>query len=415
MSDNKDLLEGPDRAPLSVNNRSEPWKPEIVEVIYGLLYRDDLAMAALVTAIEKLEKQEGPVVYVELLYLLTHMRFEADEAGDHWKSVIDHQGELERAVGYPVDLSVALVSYFVHVSGKLKNPKLMELKLFEETRDSAYKDGLTGLHNFRFFQEFLGWEVKRCERNGGEFSIALGDLDNFKTFNDRFGHDAGNQALKAVAKVLQEGGRDQDVAARYGGEEFVLIMPGTSKDDAGQMADRICLAIAELDLEQSGANVGVTMSVGIASYPEDALAPEDLIRCADRAMYTAKAKGKNQSQLYGSNRRAFRRVQVELEGEIRALTDESFPFSTLDVSERGLRLKSKQPLDLNSMVEFALRLPGHSEEVKAYARVVRVYEKQGGTHQMALSIVDIDNDENRLLSTYLRAQTALVSVEHDSD
>ena len=77
------------------------------------------------------------------------------------------------------------------------------------------------------------------------------------------------------------------------------------------------------------------MSLGVASYPADAGASEDLVRCADRAMYTAKAKGKNQAQLYGANRRALRRVQVELTGEIRTLKDESLPFSTLNISERA--------------------------------------------------------------------------------
>ena len=326
MSPDESLLEGSDWAQ-TYQEGPLPWKPEIVEVIYGLLYRDDLGIAPLVAALEQLEEQEGPAVYVELLHLLTHMRFEPAEAHEHWEAVIRHRQELEDAVGYEMDLSVGLVSYFVQVSRKLKNPKVIELKLFEETRASAYKDELTGLHNFRFFQEFLGWEVKRCERSAGEFSIAMGDLDNFKSYNDRFGHDAGNDALQAVGKALQEAGRDQDVAVRYGGEEFVLIMPETSKEDAGRVADRVCRAIAKLELSTSHSKNGVTMSLGVASYPADALEPEALIRCADRAMYTAKAKGKNQAQLYGANRRALRRVHVELKGEIRVFKDESLPFS----------------------------------------------------------------------------------------
>ena len=392
-----------------------PWKPEIVEVIYGVLYGDDRGNKPLVAALRELEEQEGPAVYVELLYLLTHMRFEPDEALEHWEAVIRHRQELEDAVGYEVDLSVGLVSYFVQVSCKLKNPKVIELKLFEETRASAYKDELTGLHNFRFFQEFLRWEVKRCERSGGGFSIAMGDLDNFKAYNDRFGHDAGNAALQAVGTALQEAGREQDIAVRYGGEEFVLIMPETSKDDAGRIADRVCSAIAELGSSPSHPKRGVTMSLGVASYPADALAPEGLIRCADRAMYTAKAKGKNQAQLYGANRRALRRVAVELKGEIRALKEESLPFSTLNISERGLRLAAKEPLELNSMVEFVLHLPGHKEGVKAFGRVVRVYDEEDGAYQMAFSIMDIDTREYMALTRYLRMQAVMASEESDSD
>jgi len=406
MSNNKNVSKDLSRSPVHLDSGPEPWKPEIVEVIYGLLYQDDLGVEAFLAALRELEEQEGSIVYVELLYLLTHMRFDPDEAEDHWRAVIEHRKELEKAVGYAMDLSVALVSYFVQVSGKLKNPKVMELKLFEETRASAYKDELTGLHNFRFFKEFLRWEVKRCERSGGEFSIAIGDLDNFKAYNDQFGHDSGNQALQAVGRALHEAGRDQDVAVRYGGEEFVLVMPETSKEDAGRVADRVCRMIAELELSPSRPSERVTMSLGVASYPADALAAEALIRCADRAMYTAKAKGKNQSQLYGANRRALRRVQVELEGEIRVLKEESIPFSTLDVSERGLRLKAKESLEMNSMVEFVLNLPGHAQGVKAYGRVVRVYDKEAGAYQMALAIMDIDSREYMALTRYLRTEAS---------
>ncbi len=410
MSPDESLLEGSDRAQ-TYREGPLPWKPEIVEVIYGLLYRDDLGIAPLVAALQELEEQEGPAVYVELLHLLTHMRFEPEEAHEHWEAVIRHRQELEDAVGYEMDLSVGLVSYFVQVSRKLRNPKVIELKLFEETRASAYKDELTGLHNFRFFQEFLGWEVKRCERGAGEFSIAMGDLDNFKSYNDRFGHDAGNDALQAVGRAIQEAGRDQDVAVRYGGEEFVLIMPETSKEDAGRVADRVCRAIAKLELSPSHSKNGVTMSLGVASYPADAVEPEALIRCADRAMYTAKAKGKNQAQLYGANRRALRRVHVELKGEIRVFKDESLPFSTLDISERGLRLKLTEQLELNSMVDFALNLPGHSEPVRAYGRVVRVHDEEDGAYEMALHIMDIDSREFLALTRYLRTQASPASDE----
>ena len=411
MSAEKDLQKGRDPGSVYLGTGPEPWRPEIVEAIYGLLYRENSSVDRLVADLQEMERREGPIVYVELLYILCHMRFEPGEAREHWEAVIHHREELEDALGYTVDLSVALVSYFVHVSGKLLNPKLIELKLFEETRASAYKDELTGLHNYRFFQEFLRWEVKRCERSGGEFSIAIGDLDNFKDYNDRFGHEAGNQALQAVGRALQRAGRDQDVVVRYGGEEFVLIMPTTSKDDASRVADRVCRAIAGLEVSPSDPSRGVTMSVGVASYPADALAPEALIRCADRAMYTAKAKGKNQIQLYGANRRALRRVHVEVEGEIRVLEAESLPFSTLDISERGLRFRAKRSLSMDSMVEFVLKLPGHRQGVKAYGRVVRVSESDDGDYEMALEIMDIDTREFSALTRYLSRQASTASGE----
>ena len=403
MSADHDLAERSTDVSWPIDHGPEPWRPEIVEALYGILYRNGAGVDRILADVQEMESREGPIVHVELLHLLSHIRFEPDEAREHWNQIIHHRAELEEAVGFPMDLTVALVSYFVHVSGKLRNPKVIELKLFEETRASAYKDELTGLYNFRFLQEFLRWEVKRCDRGGGEFTIMMGDIDNFKDFNDRLGHAVGNDAIQSVGEALQSVGRDQDVAVRYGGEEFVLVMPETSKDDAGRVADRVCSTIAGLELSASQPADGVTMSIGVASFPGDALSPEDLLRCADRAMYTAKAKGKNQVQLYGANRRALPRVEVVLEGEIRSLKERSLPFSTVDVSERGLRFTAEEALSLDSMVEFVLNVPGSRGGVRGHGRVVRVFERDG-LHQMALSIIDLDKREYTALTRYLRGQ-----------
>ena len=190
-------------------------------------------------------------------------------------------------------------------------------------------------------------------------------------------------------------------------------MPEISKEDAGRVADRVCQAIADLEVSASHPNRGVTMSIGVASYPGDALESEALIRCADRAMYTAKAKGKNQAQIYGANRRALRRVQVEVEGEIRVLDAQSLPFSTLDISERGLRFRAKTSLEMNSMVEFVLKLPGHRQGVKAYGRIVRAYAAEDGFYEMAIEIMDIDTREFLALSRYLNKQAAKPSGESE--
>ena len=179
-----------------------PWRPELTETIYSLLYRDDLGLDRLVVEFDELAENEGAAVYSELLYLLSHIRFEEADAALHWHAVIRHRQEMQDALGSEVALSVALVSYFVQVNRQLQNPKLIELKVFEETRASAYRDEFTGLHNFRFFQEYLKWEMSRSERHGGYFSIAMGDIDNFKDYNDRHGHNQGNTTLQTVATML---------------------------------------------------------------------------------------------------------------------------------------------------------------------------------------------------------------------
>ena len=107
-----------------------PWRPELTESIYSLLYRDDLGLDRLVAELEDLAREEGLMVYSELLYLLSHIRFDEEAAERHWREVIRHRKEMEEGLGSEVDVSVALVSYFVQVNRQLRNPKLIELKVF---------------------------------------------------------------------------------------------------------------------------------------------------------------------------------------------------------------------------------------------------------------------------------------------
>jgi len=379
-----------------------PWRPELTEAIYSLLYTHAGGLDRLVAEVELLAQGEGPAVYAELLQLLTHIRFADADAEHHWKEVIRHRGGMEAALQSDVDLAVALVSYFVQVNRRLQNPKLIELKVFEETRASAYRDELTGLHNFRFFQEYLGWEVHRCERHGGSFCIVMGDIDNFKDYNDRFGHNQGNATLQSVGQTLVSAGREEDVVARYGGEEFVIIMPATSKDHAVTAAERVREAVADLELSADDPLHRVTISLGVANYPVDATSPDDLIRCADRAMYIAKARGKNQVQLYGANRRAHRRINAVIDGEYRVFEKEARPFSTLDVSERSLRISVDRMVPEGTTLDFTLMLPEHGQRVRALGRVLRTEDAEDGGHRMVLTIVDISPRAHLTLKQYLR-------------
>ncbi len=180
-------------------------------------------------------------------------------------------------------------------------------------------------------------------------------------------------------------------------------MPETSKDDAAVVADRICEAIGGLELSADDSMHRVTMSFGVANYPLDAVTTDDLIRCADRAMYIAKARGKNQVQIYGANRRAHRRIDTVVEGEYRVFEEESRPFSTLDISERSLRVNVDRPVPVNSLVEFTLILPDNDQKVSALGRVIRADQHGQDTYELAIYIVDIASGEHITLKRYLRA------------
>ncbi|PRF27306.1 sensor domain-containing diguanylate cyclase [Burkholderia multivorans] len=160
----------------------------------------------------------------------------------------------------------------------------------------ARTDGLTGLNNRRSFGEVLDREWRRARRVRSVFSLLFVDVDRFKAYNDTYGHQAGDDALAAVARCIGENiRRPADVAARYGGEEFVVLLPDTAENGAAQIAERIRIAIDALGLEHVGSEFGrVTASIGLASWkPEQDVEPDAIIKAADEALYYAKATGRN--------------------------------------------------------------------------------------------------------------------------
>jgi len=164
-------------------------------------------------------------------------------------------------------------------------------------RRLAHLDGLTEIPNRRSFDETLAWEWRRVERSGGKVALLLVDIDHFKQYNDRYGHAAGDECLREVARVLNESNaRPGDFAARYGGEEFAVILPETTVSGAAHVGDRLRGAVAALRLSVAGETdlAQVTISVGVAAvHPGSATTPAALIEAADRALYSAKAQGRN--------------------------------------------------------------------------------------------------------------------------
>jgi diguanylate cyclase (GGDEF)-like protein len=160
----------------------------------------------------------------------------------------------------------------------------------------AISDGLTGIHNHRHFQETLKSSVSRAGRYGETFCLLMMDLDHFKAVNDTVGHQQGDEVLRSVAGALRGCSRDSDYLARYGGEEFVMLLPQTSLNEARNMAERICTQVRRID---AGApDLKVSMSIGVASYPDSAADSDGVLHAADAALLRAKARGRNRVCLY---------------------------------------------------------------------------------------------------------------------
>jgi diguanylate cyclase (GGDEF)-like protein len=163
-------------------------------------------------------------------------------------------------------------------------------RLFRQVQTQAMTDALTGLYNHGYFQERLDRETKLADRNNDQVSLILLDLDHLKHINDTHGHRTGDAALCHVASIMKSTVREVDVCARYGGEEFVVILPGCDRASAIEVAERLRQSISSTPL---GIAEQVTASIGVATYPSGAKNKEELIEMADRAMYLAKAAGRN--------------------------------------------------------------------------------------------------------------------------
>ena len=160
--------------------------------------------------------------------------------------------------------------------------------LLEEIRHIAAVDGLTGIANRGTFQSVLGQEIARSRRSGTPVGLALLDLDHFKRLNDTHGHQTGDAVLRKVARVLDQCSRSFDTPARYGGEEFAIVLPSTSREEAAAVAERLRLGIMEAGIEPA-----VTVSIGVACFPDDAPDGDELVRAADEALYASKRAGRD--------------------------------------------------------------------------------------------------------------------------
>ena len=175
-------------------------------------------------------------------------------------------------------------------------------RLHAEVKRMALTDVISGLANRRAFDEKLEAELIRASRYHHPLSLIILDLDSFKEYNDRWGHPAGDVRLREIADLLRLNVRDPDLAARYGGEEFAVILPNTSKLGAIRLAERLRQSAEESAPRtngSSGALAGYTISLGVATFPDDAMAIEELLLMADNAELMAKRLGKN--QVYAAN------------------------------------------------------------------------------------------------------------------
>ena len=190
---------------------------------------------------------------------------------------------------FPPELLDVLHILTAQAATSIENARLFEL---------ATTDGLTKLYVHRYFQLLLDQEMQRSRQHNKPFALIMMDIDNFKAFNDTYGHQLGDEVLRSVARTVKKISSVEDILARYGGEEFVMILPEMDAQQAMITAEKIRASIEELEISHEPKKLHVTISLGVSTYPEHAGGKEALIHAADAALYTSKRNGKNLVSLF---------------------------------------------------------------------------------------------------------------------
>ena len=245
------------------------------------------------------------------------------------------------------------------------------LRNYQRARELATRDGLTGAYNRHQLAEAIDREIARAERHGGGVSLLMLDLDHFKRVNDRFGHPAGDRALRRVVAILERRLRGSDLIFRYGGEEFAVLLPATGPEAALTVArELVALMRSDDRLRPSSSDPEpVTVSIGVAAHPEDAAGREALIACADQALYRAKQDGRDRAVAFAQL--AELRAATERLGD--SLADRPLEAPGLEASE-ALRDHGLRVAELAMVLADDLALPG---EQRSNLRIAAVYHDLG--------------------------------------
>ncbi len=367
------------------------------DALLVLLAEDALNTERLTERLDRLASETGVSAHAALLLLLTGLAFEEDAARSHWESILEHRHALSLAVQREVGLRTALIDYFVNANRRLARPCLIDVSLSEPGLESGESDPLTGLAADRAFRAAVQSELRRAKRYGQRVSVALFDLDRFGAVNERGGKLVGDRVLRETAMLLHNKIRDIDLAARPAEDEFALLLPETDREGGVLVAERFR---AEVEAhfrrrEVAGSPAELTVSAGVAAYPDDARNPEDLLSRSAQALYRAKASGKNLVQAWRPERRRLLRCDLAGEGiEVEVLGGRDLSAArAADLSVDGILFDSPEPIDVGEEIELRLAAPG-GESVRVQGRVVRLEEVPppatpddlGGPHRFEIGV-----------------------------
>jgi diguanylate cyclase (GGDEF)-like protein len=365
---------------LITREEAEHLRDQLLEV----LAEDAHNTERLMTRLDSITSESGIGAHAALLLILTRLAFEEGTARQHWEAVLAHRDQIRDQLGRDPGIRVSLLDYFMNVNKRLVQPTLIDLEMYEAGQRDASSDPMTGLASDRRFRSALQIELRRARRYEQRASVVLIDVDDFATANERFGTLVCDRLLRELAILLNNSIRDIDIAARPGEDELCLLLPEADRNGALLVAERVRRQVQEYyaTRESSGARVGLTVSAGIAVYPDDAASAESLLERAAQALYLAKAAGRNTVQLYQPERRRYLRFELDparFEIEVLAPRDRS-AGSLRNLSRSGILFTTPEPLEVGEEIEIRLARPEPDgvAPLRLRGRVVRLEDLSGG-------------------------------------
>ncbi len=280
-----------------------------------------------------------------------------------------------------------------------------EKRLKDSLKDLAYHDELTGCVNYRWTMHILDHEIERSERYGKEMSIAIIDIDHFKDINDTYGHIAGNEILRGFVNVLKDNIRAIDTVGRYGGEEFIIVFPENDVAETVTAIERIRKKLSAFCIENSrfvhNLHIPIRFSAGVASFPSNGRNLEDMLDMADKALYRAKYKGRDQTAVENRRWKRIRTAEglkVELAGA--HLGRLPVPVKVKDISQRGMLLVMPEDIPAGELL-LKLRFPEDKFTSEFKCKVVRK-SKDGDIYYAGICFVDIAADAEKKILEYVK-------------
>lgn len=321
--------------------------------------------------LEYLAESYGDDIFQRLLNGLLSADFNKQEATDFWRAAMRNFNENTSRMNWR---SVVL-EYLLARTDLLKNPRIIDADELKQLKTEAVTDGLTNLFNQSHFKQRLATIINEHKTDANaSFSLLILDLDHFKQFNDRCGHLRGDRALEIIGKLIRSQLPKNALAARYGGEEFAVILPHTDLPEAIEIAEkiRVKIAVTEFEGEDRLDSGKLTISGGIASYPEAGDSSADMITYADNKLYEAKVT-RNCISPRANNIRQIIRHNYRSIVEISGPSSEVFKNSlSADISHTGILLKSSTPAVIGSNMKLRFPYPFWPSEHSTDGRVKHI-------------------------------------------